>query len=823
MYPKFFLGIIFFFIITGSFAQDPVFKWVRTIEGPQLELGFSIAIDADKTIITAGIFQNTVDFDPGPGVYNLSVNTPEPDVVNGYISAIDSAGQFVWAKKLGGEGLIDAVDLNNITLDKDGNVYVIGEFGEKIDFDPGPAVYNMESVNGRSFILKLDRNGNFIWAKQLATRYALSITTDPNNDVLITGTFHTAADFDPGPGVFIGVPPNGGFGNIWLLKLTAGGDFVWMRQFNGSNTNESTPLTVRANKQGQAYVAGYFQSTVDFDPGTAAFTMTPTGLLGRNAFIVKLSGSGDFIWARQFTSSVKSDIVSMEIDNSGNVITSGNFTDATDFDPGAGTYTLSTQTSQDHVFISKLSPDGNFIFAKTFEANNTMTTNAMTLDNGGDIYLSGHYRYASYVDFDPGPGVYTIPSGFIYITRLSNSGEIIWAKGLSPANGTGEAVGGGIKTDIFKNVYTQNVYAGTADFDPGTGTFLKTSSGYFDPFLHKMTQCKNAITSLSAVSCGSYTLNGKVYDSSGVYYQAIPLSGGCDSIIQLSLTIQRLRTNVSAIICEGQTYQTYANAGVYTDTLTSSQGCDSIRILTLAVRNKPLPALGPDKKLCQAKLTLSPGTFNSYRWNNGSLDPQLTVTAPGLYWVMVTDGFNCAATDSVFISAAAPIVVRATSSNEITCSSGSTQLEASGAQSYTWLPTTGVSNPAISNPVASPSTTTTYTVTGIDAAGCVGKADITVKVSATGNGRLFMPSAFTPDRNGRNDCYGIRYPGTFRSLQFVIYNRWGEKVFSATHVNDCWDGRYKGQEQPSGAYAYYIKGISDCGVIDMKGTINLLR
>jgi len=86
-----------------------------------------------------------------------------------------------------------------------------------------------------------------------------------------------------------------------------------------------------------------------------------------------------------------------------------------------------------------------------------------------------------------------------------------------------------------------------------------------------------------------------------------------------------------------------------------------------------------------------------------------------------------------------------------------------------------------------------------------------------------MPNAFTPNADGINDCFRIKYFGQIQELQFFIYNRWGNKVFESSNPNDCWDGTFKGNPAEAGNYVYYIKAKTACGPVERKGNVLLIR
>ncbi len=88
----------------------------------------------------------------------------------------------------------------------------------------------------------------------------------------------------------------------------------------------------------------------------------------------------------------------------------------------------------------------------------------------------------------------------------------------------------------------------------------------------------------------------------------------------------------------------------------------------------------------------------------------------------------------------------------------------------------------------------------------------------------FIPSAFTPNNDSKNDCFGISsWPAT-TSFSLSIYNRWGQMIFSTTKSDDCWNGEFNGQLQATGVYVYIIKAtLVTCGSVMKKGTVLLIR
>jgi gliding motility-associated-like protein len=129
------------------------------------------------------------------------------------------------------------------------------------------------------------------------------------------------------------------------------------------------------------------------------------------------------------------------------------------------------------------------------------------------------------------------------------------------------------------------------------------------------------------------------YNKSGTYIDSLPSTSGCDSIRTLYLTVlPSYITTIDTVVCFGQTVLGHEASGTYTDTFRAINGCDSISTLILSVKPFPSPNFGTDTTLCLGgSLIISPGSFDSYLWQDGSMGSNYTVKQPGLYSVTVSN------------------------------------------------------------------------------------------------------------------------------------------------------------------------------------------
>jgi hypothetical protein len=392
------------FVLKLNPAGD--FVWARDFDCTIDNQSISMTIDLNGNVYTTGYFQGTTDFDPGPGVYNLI----SPSSYNIFISKLDSSGNFIWAKNIGGAS---TEYTNSIVTDAFGSVYTTGIFQGIVDFDPGAGIANVTS-NGNydAFVLKLDSSGGFAWAGNIGGTlfdYGKSLVLDTIGNVYITGTYQSVGDFDPGAGVFN--LTSAGLQDIFYCKLDNSGNFLWAKSIGGPTTDNVRTIVLDDNT---IYSTGYFNGTSDFDPGPSAYPLTSSV---DDIFVLKLDGSGNFIWAKNMGGTSYNGGNALCVDHSKNVFVTGYYSGTVDFDPGAATYPLIAPG--DDIYIVKLDSSGNFIGAASIGDTNTSYGNAILTDPYNNIYITGTYHGTA--DFDIGAATYNQTSGNddIYVLKLN--------------------------------------------------------------------------------------------------------------------------------------------------------------------------------------------------------------------------------------------------------------------------------------------------------------------------------------------------------------------------------------------------------------------
>ncbi|MDQ2718399.1 MAG: gliding motility-associated C-terminal domain-containing protein [Bacteroidota bacterium] len=271
---------------------------------------------------------------------------------------------------------------------------------------------------------------------------------------------------------------------------------------------------------------------------------------------------------------------------------------------------------------------------------------------------------------------------------------------------------------------------------------------------------------------------------------------------------------------------------LYHVAITYAQFCTYNDSVKISVRPPVVFSVSPNKSICAGSTqSLSASGGTSYLWSPASFLDNPNISNPianpdtsVIYSVTIKENIcNESATLYTNITVFPLPNVQASKSNDITCALPSSHLMASGAQNFIWAPSDNLNNAGVSNPTATPAVTTLYTVTGKDLNGCSNTDTISVSVAFNINALYGLPNSFTPNGDGLNDCFGVKYWGQVSELDFNIYNRFGERVFHSNNSASCWDGKYKGQLQDPDIFVYIIKAKTACGYIDKKGTVLLLK
>ncbi|UYQ94450.1 gliding motility-associated C-terminal domain-containing protein [Chitinophaga horti] len=266
--------------------------------------------------------------------------------------------------------------------------------------------------------------------------------------------------------------------------------------------------------------------------------------------------------------------------------------------------------------------------------------------------------------------------------------------------------------------------------------------------------------------------------------------------------------------------------------ITDANNCQYQEHVTVSFRTRPAFAISDAQQVCAGDaVTLEASGGDQYNWmpaaSLSDASSGMTEASPEAnttYFVSAREsvcGFDTTMQVEVQVN---PIPeIHATKSNDIDCAAHTAQLSATGALAFTWQPITGLDQPHSRQTRVSIDTTTTYTVWGSNSYGCSSTDVVTVYVVSAGKVTFVVPNAFSPNHDGRNDCFSVRQWGGVQLKNLSVYDRWGKRVFYTTNPNFCWDGTVNGVPQEVGTYVYFIEASTICGDIKRNGSLTLVR
>lgn len=272
-----------------------------------------------------------------------------------------------------------------------------------------------------------------------------------------------------------------------------------------------------------------------------------------------------------------------------------------------------------------------------------------------------------------------------------------------------------------------------------------------------------------------------------------------------------------------------AQAGVYNLTVTNAAGCTATSSTTVVVNPAPIAAVASAKvSVCfgdSAQLSANGGT--SYEWipatglsNNLIANPKASPAASTSYSVVVSNAFGCKDTANAEVEVFTKAIANA-GPDKVIIGGGTATLTGSISgtyQSFAWTPAAAFSLPQTLQPAVRPTADATYRLTVESNNGCgTSFDDVAVKLYKG----IFIPSAFSPNNDAINDQWNIPALEAYPNFELFVFNRYGEVVFKASKTNKPWDGRFKSDPLPAGAYIYLIK--LNVNNQQLKGTVMLIR
>jgi hypothetical protein len=448
--------------------------------GTGFDQAFGVAVDGTNVYIAGG-WVGTVDFNPGGGTFNLTASSTQ----TAGLWRFNTSGTFVDAQLLNNT---DKFDIATAVAARNGASAIAGSYGDIMDVDPGPATRNRTAFNDGlydifvvkfntppvSFVQRFGASGN---------DGATGVVADSSGNVYLLGTFTGTVDFNPSS-TTNNLTSTGGSSDIFIAKYNSSGAYVWSRRIG--NGDLESPNDIALDSSGNVIVGGDYNGTLDFDPGAGTASRTSNGF---DAFVLKLNSSGNFVWVKTFTGNSFQSATGVEVDSSGNILTTGFFFSSADFDPNAGTQNLTSAGAED-IFVSKLSSAGNFVWAKRIGGTSSDIGNDIAVDPANHPYVTGDF-YSSSVDFNPGAGTNTLTrvggvAAFMF--ELDSAGAYVRAVKFDGTDGTDGVFGRSIAVDAAGVAYVGGAFYSRVDFNPSSSVtfFMDSGNSGYDGYIARI-------------------------------------------------------------------------------------------------------------------------------------------------------------------------------------------------------------------------------------------------------------------------------------------------------------------------------------------------
>ncbi|MEQ9186148.1 MAG: SBBP repeat-containing protein [Cryomorphaceae bacterium] len=548
-------------VFTAKYDSEGNLIWVNSLIVGNGAYPRGIAVDAYGSVVIIGAGHDSIDIEPGINEEWIFGHGG----ADYYVIKYDSNGSLDWGEMFGGEWNDIAFGL---TIDKDRNIYVGGRFTDSIDLDPDTSSHILTNDSGEAFIQVLDEDGHFISAINFGNSaiYVNKLVIDDSNHLYAAGRYSSSGLFFlNGAPVSIG----GGSNDIFLIQF----DFNLLANWHvgyGNSVGIDWLSDIAFDDSLNVYSVGFVRGPVDFDPGPTSYI--PPFYGNRDIYIQKLSKAGDFIWANQYGAGNDDEGSSIALDDDGYIYVSGNFEDSLRLDTVQPWLNLYSNGGID-VCLFKCLPSGKPIWSKSFGTTSTEGSHGIRLDESGSITVTG--RFVDEVDFSLNNDT---------LLRDAEGSIDLFMMRFSECYSTGSLV----QTVCDSTLSPSSFHTYTS-----TGSYIDTvvnSQGCDSLIYIDLTVFESNSIWDTAEACYTYTwsMNNVTYDSSATPSVIYTNAFGCDSIRNLALTVLNSTfSNTSVSACDSFQWTSndsvYSSSGIYFDTLINSVGCDSFLILNLSI------------------------------------------------------------------------------------------------------------------------------------------------------------------------------------------------------------------------------------------------
>ncbi len=316
-----------------------------------------------------------------------------------YIQKLDSAGNFIWAKQIGGTTTADTV----MSTGKEGAILhnnqllISGHFINIVDFDPGLGATSRTAFIRNLFLLKLDTAGNLVWVQSEmggVNHYIEVVEQDPLGNIYLAGNYADTIDLNISFTTGFDTKFSQGGYDCFVVQVDSSGNYITGESYGGTGNDYLTDLT-RDDIQGFMIASGSFENTIDFGSG-GIHNLTSNGM--SDAFVAYLTNVGLCFMSKQIGGTGNDEISVIEYGTNGAIYCAGSFQGTVDFNPNAARDLFTASNSEDN-FVVKLDTAGTYFYGKMIEGVGQIEFKELTTDNNNSLLFYGTINGT--VDIDP--------------------------------------------------------------------------------------------------------------------------------------------------------------------------------------------------------------------------------------------------------------------------------------------------------------------------------------------------------------------------------------------------------------------------------------
>lgn len=589
--------MVFFCFLNVVSVNGQNWQWATSVYGPDLDQIKSVESDKLGNVYVTGWYQDSLYFN------STTFFVASTSYYDGFIAKYDDQGNFIWARKFGGNR--DDAGYN-MAIDSAGNVYIAG-----YSRSTTPLVYDSFSFTGtgndKTFILKIDGNGNLIWGKLVtagtSNAYPTGIDVNNNNQLILTGTY-AFLDLT----IETTVLTHAGAEDIFYAMYSASdGTFHWAKRAYATYYDYSNMAVI--DDSGNCYISAITYGGIIID-GVGTLPPGGTSYIG---FLFKTDSLGTFQWVKKYSNTMSggTELDGLEITRNGDLYITGwvgsgftiNLNDTTFSDLGTAKH-----------YLQKVDSDGNSIWTKIFPCSSLSRINGIAVDSADRVFIGGYVSGSVILD---NITVSPATSGYsFFLGLIDKDGNVLdGAWGGNKINNYGLDL---IGADLSGGIYVGGFFGNTTGDFGWFGADTVISRGSSDGFLAKYnySDILNCYTNSSFTASGSVVCSGEsvsfsnsstgtgsllyewkidgnifstaentsyAFSSPGMYQiQLLTENAYCFDSSQITVQVLPVSDSVLTPLytCSNDSIIIFGNyesiPGWYYDTLQSANGCDSI-------------------------------------------------------------------------------------------------------------------------------------------------------------------------------------------------------------------------------------------------------